>query len=97
MSAAFARAVLIAMLAAIAASIALTPGRAPLWTYSATVQSLAVYAVIAAAAYRGLHVRWYEALLFIALLTGAIVDARLAPVFVIAALPMLFAARRTAA
>jgi hypothetical protein len=97
MNAAIARAVLPAALAAVAAAIALTPGRTPLWTYSATPFSLAVFAVIAAAAYRGLRVRWYEALLFIALLTGSIADARLAPVFIIAALPMLIVPRSRAA
>lgn len=97
MNAPLARAVLPAALAAVAAAIALMPGRAPLWTYSVTPQSLAVFAVIGAAAYRGLRVRWYEALLFISLLAGSIVDARLAPVFVVAALPMLIATRRRAA
>lgn len=97
MNAAIGRAVLPAALAAVAAAIALLPGRAPLWTYAVTPQSLAVFAVIGAAAYRGLRVRWYEALLFIALLTGSIVDARLAPIFIIAALPMLITPRRRAA
>jgi hypothetical protein len=97
MNAAIARAVLPAALAAVAAAVAFMPGRAPLWTYSVTPQSLAVFAVIGAAAYRGLRVRWYDALLFAALLAGSIVDARLAPVFVIAAIPMLIAPRSRAA